>query len=382
MVTHQTPGVYKEDVFPTPAAGLQTGVPAILGFATQGQVNTPEPLTLWSQFSQRFGAPLANGYLGSAVRGFFENGGELCFVVRLDDAADPLTAHQDGLAKVAALQAIDLVCAPDIVRPRQPGDLPPLLDEARAMQGAVLDHCDALGDRFGILDSMPQLTIAQVLQQRALLSGINGALYYPWIRVADGPVVTRSFVPPCGHVAGVYARSDARIGVHKAPANETLEGVLDLEVILSNAEQERLNPEGVNALRAFPGRGLRVWGARTLSRDATWRYVNVRRLFLTVARWIERNMPDVTFEPNNLSLWVRISRELTSYFNDLFRRGALLGRTADEAFYVKCDADTNSPQVRDAGMVVTEIGLAAGVPNEFIVVRIIHGATGITISGT
>jgi phage tail sheath protein FI len=179
----------------------------------------------------------------------------------------------------------------------------------------------------------------------------------------------------------VYARTDQRIGVHKAPANDVLQGVLDLEVNLTDAQQDRLNPEGINCLRAFPGRGIRVWGARTLSRDPAWTYVNVQRLFLTAGRWIERNMSSAVFEPNDPRLWARVGRELTAYFNDLLRRGALRGRTPQEAFYVKCDAETNPPEVRDAGMVVTEIGLAPALPGEFVVLRVIHGASGVSIAG-
>jgi phage tail sheath protein FI len=134
-------------------------------------------------------------------------------------------------------------------------------------------------------------------------------------------------------------------------------------------------------LRAFPGRGIRVWGARTLSSDPAWTYVSVRRLFLTACRWIERNMVGAVFEPNDPRLWTRISRELTAYFNDLFRQGALQGRTPQEAFYIKCDAETNPLEIREAGSVITEIGLAPGLPNEFVIVRIIHGASGVTITG-
>ena len=399
MVTYQTPGVYKEEVFPTPAAELRTGVPALLGFAKQGPINQPQLLTLWPQFEQQFGAPLTNGYLYYAVRGFFENGGLLCYVVRLADNVGAVEALRNGLEPLAPLNAMDLVCAPDIMRPRQQGLnsnewLPPSPDEVQSMQTAVLDHCTMLGDRFAILDALPCAGIEGVMKQRQTLSALNGALYYPWLQLANGPVqppeiqiqdcplLVQGFVPPCGHVAGIYARSDQRMGVYKAPANETVEGVLDLEMNLSNAQQGLLNPEGVNCLRAFPGRGIRVWGARTLSREAVWTYVNVRRLFLTAGRWIERNMTGVVFEPHDIRLWARISRELTAYFNDLFQHGALKGSTAQEAFYIKCNAETNPPEVRDVGQVVTEIGLAPAVPNEFVIVRIIHGASGVTITST
>jgi phage tail sheath protein FI len=399
MVTYQTPGVYKEEVFPAPAPELRTGVPALLGFAKQGPVNQPQMLTLWPQFEQRFGAPLTNGYLYYAVRGFFENGGLLCYVVRLTDNVGAVEALRNGLEALAPLNAVDLICAPDIMRPRQQGLdtnewLSPSPDEVQSMQTAVLDHCTTLGDRFAILDALPCAGIDGVMKQRQTLNALNGAFYYPWLQLANGPVqppeieirdcplLVQGFVPPCGHVAGIYARSDQRVGVYKAPANETVEGVLDLEINLSNVQQGLLNPEGINCLRAFPGRGIRVWGARTLSREAVWTYVNVRRLFLTAGRWIERNMTGVVFEPHDIRLWARISRELTAYFNDLFQRGALKGSTAQEAFYIKCNAETNPPEVRNAGQIVTEIGLAPAVPSEFVIVRIIHGSNGVTITST
>lgn len=380
MAMYLTPGVYKEDVFPKPAATLPTGVPAFLGYtqkvgAARQLINVPQQLTLWPQFEQQFGPALADGYLGHAVRGFFENGGQQCYVVPLDAVLPTATALQAGLTALTALDTIDLVCAPEIMRPPLDATV------VRTMQSALLDHCDAMGDRLAILDALPGGEMTTVLAQRRDLAGQNGALYFPWLDTglrdqADNIL----YVPPCGHVAGVYARSDARIGVHKAPANEPLEGVLDLEINLTNVQQGELNPQGVNALRAFPGRGIRVWGARTLNPDPDWIYVNVRRLFLTAGRWIERNLAGVVFEPNDANLWARIKRELTAYFNGLFQQGALKGATTTAAFYVKCDAALNSPAVRDAGQVITEIGLAPAVPGEFVVVRIIHGAGGVTLS--
>ena len=384
---YQTPGVYKEEAFSPPAVELRTGVPAFLGFAARGVVNAPEMLTLWAQFEEIFGKPLAGSYLGFAVRGFFENRGELCYVIRLDDKASPDVALSKGLDALEVIETIDLVCAPDIMRPSQPGNIARDSGDVRTMmQAAVLKHCDELGDRFAILDSPPYVNVSNMvtypekLRQEGL-SGTTGAVYFPWVDVGErdknGKV---NFVPPCGHIAGVYARSDRRVGVHKAPANEILEGVLDLEVNLTNRDQDDLNPRGVNCLRAFPGRGIRIWGARTLSSNPAWRYVNVRRLFLTAGRWIEGNMANVVFEPNDPRLWARITRELTGYFNKLFLHGALKGRTPNEAFYVKCDSETNSKEIRYAGMVVTKIGLAMTVPNEFIVLRIIHSDSKTTLS--
>jgi hypothetical protein len=218
-----------------------------------------------------------------------------------------------------------------------------------------------------------------VIAHRDLISGEEGALYYPWVRVPGGPEGTGGCVPPCGHVAGIYTRTDRQVGVHKAPANEVLEGVLDLSTHLSNDDQGPLNDLGINCLRAFPQRGIRVFGARTLSRGTTWRYVNVRRVVLTAARWIASNLSDVVFEPHTELLWARITRDLTAYLGDLARRGALAGPQGEEVFYVKCDAETNPPETRELGIVVTEIGLKPAAPVEFIVIRIIHGLTGVEI---
>lgn len=385
MPTYQTPGVYREDVFPAPTAELRTGVPAFLGYAPEAHkeadrvpVNEARPLTLWSQFVQHFGQPLPNSYLAYAVRGFFENGGRLCYVVRLDETVAVQKALDDGLAALEPLDTIDLLCAPDLMVNPDPEKTP-------ILQQKVLHHCEQAGDRFAILDALytpgqwVEEAIEKVQAQRAQLSGNNGALYFPWVQVPGGPASTGGFVPPCGHVAGVYAASDERVGVHKAPANDDLSGVLDLAFNLTEAQQTDLNPVGVNCLRAFPGRGIRVWGARTLSREPAWTYVSVRRLFLTAGRWIERAVAGVVFEPNDLRLWLRLERESRAYFSDLFQRGALKGSTEEEAFYVKCDAETNPPEVREAGLVVTEIGLAPASPNEFVVVRLIHGASGVTI---
>jgi phage tail sheath protein FI len=218
-----------------------------------------------------------------------------------------------------------------------------------------------------------------VWKQWSEIDGYNGAIYYPQVKVPgfQGGVVT---VPPCGHIAGVYARTDHSRGVHKAPANEILEGVVDLEVHLNSTSQAFFNAKRINCLRSFPGRGIRVWGARTLSGHDAWTYVNVRRLFLTAVRWIDWHMQDVAFEPNDRALWARIERELNGYFYGLYRRGALKGGTPQEAFYVKCNEETNTEETRDLDEVVAEIGLAPANPYEFVIVRLIRGARGVRIS--
>jgi uncharacterized protein len=391
MVDYQAPGVYRQDVFPPPPPSLLTGVPVFLGYADQELVkerklvNVPQPLTLWPQFEALLGVPRPDGYLAWAVRGFFENDGVLCYVVPLEDAGAPLAELRAGLAALDGLDAVDLVCAPDIMRwagsPKAPG-----VAAVTALQAEVLADCRRVGGRFAILDAVlaGATEMAQVEEQRAALTrraaltSQDGALYHPWLWVPgrDGPPL---YVPPCGHLAGAYARSDQRVGVHKAPANEAIEGVLDLRVDLTEKAVGSLYAGGVNSLRALPGRGIRVWGARTLSDDPAWRHVGARRVFLTVGRWVERFMTELVHEPNDVRLWVRIMRELTAYLDGLFERGALKGRSPDEAFFVKCDSETNPPEVLDAGVVVTHVGLALAAPAEFVVARIIHGASGVSI---
>ena len=188
-------------------------------------------------------------------------------------------------------------------------------------------------------------------------------------------------MPPCGHIAGVYSRTDSRVGVHKAPANEVLEEILKLEIYYSDDEQATLNDAGINCLRSFAGRGIRVWGARTLSGQPQWSYVNVRRLFLTLARWLKRNMNDLVYETNNQRLWERVRERLLDYCRNLFDQGALLGNSPAQAFFVKCDAETNTAETQEAGQVVAEVGLAPAVPAEFVVVRITQSAGTIVVTG-
>ncbi|MCL6434009.1 MAG: phage tail sheath subtilisin-like domain-containing protein [Leptolyngbyaceae cyanobacterium HOT.MB2.61] len=380
MVHYQSvPGVYREEVFPAPVPGLLTGVPVFLGLASRGAVNRPQRLTLWTQFLSSFGDRPSDRYLFYAVRGFFSNGGNLCYVVRLNEDTAPEDSLAEGLEALATLDAIDLICVPDLMHLSQSPE------QVQRMQTAVLEYCQQAGDRFALLDALPNATVTTIQQQQQALSShpgaLNGALYFPWIQVEQSPA--GMFVPPCGHIAGVYARRDREVGVYQTPANVLLEDVLDLSISVSDADQALLNPgdrnAGINCLRSLPGRGIRIWGGRTLSQDFNWRYINVRRLFLTVARWIDLTLADAAFETNDFKLWVRIERELTTFCESLFQQGALKGSTTQEAFYVKCDAETNPPEVRAAGNVVTEIGLAPAIPNEFIVVRLIHGNAGVVL---
>ena len=381
---YQTPGVYKRESVVTSAAPLQTGVPGFVGLIRTGefaeQISGPKKLSRKNEFDALFKDQperhlVAGSYLTEAVNGFFLNGGTRCYVVcaAVDDNAETASkekAFDAALQTLSPVNDLDLIAIPDAMTLD--------VDSVKRVQSNLLRHCEINGNRLAILDALPDATVSVVIQQRndivaGLSEPVNGALYYPWLKISNGQLV-----PPSGHIAGVFSRSDSRVGVFKAPANEEVLGVLDLGVrnepslTVDNRIQDELNPQGVNCLRAFPGRGIRVWGARTLSRDLDWRYVNVRRLVLTINRWIEMNMAWASFESNTPQLWVRLKRELNGYLAELWQAGGLAGSKAEEAFFVKCDAETNPSEIREAGQAVTLIGLAPGRPAEFLIVRIVH----------
>jgi len=377
--SRKSPGVYREEVFLVPESALPTGVPGFVGFVDERiqagvKPNAAIAVHRRDEFvAQPQGRP--GSYLADAVAGFFENGGIRCYVVPADSGQDREAALKNALEVLGPLSDLDLVAVPDAMTLQLPNGH---FDSGAALrvQSAMLAHCARQGNRLAILDALPGSDTEAVLaQRRAVAVGqtepVNGALYYPWLKTEAGRLI-----PPGGHVAGIVARTDSRVGVFKAPANEEVFGVLDLETGIDRLIQDDLNPEGVNCFRAFPGRGIRVWGARTLSRNPDWRYINVRRLFLTLERWIERNMIWATFESSDQRLWVRIQRELSTYLTQLWRAGALQGQAPEEAFYVKCDAEINPPETRAVGQVITEVGMAPISPAEFVIVRIIHRAAG------
>ncbi|MDX3452706.1 phage tail sheath family protein [Streptomyces sp. ME02-8801-2C] len=302
-------------------------------------------------------APAANG------------GGE---VVRIDPAEYVGDAGaRTGFGGLETIDEITMVAVPDLMSAYQRGDID--AEGVRTVQLAVISHCEQMGDRVAVLDTPPGLNAQQVRNWRNDEAGYDSryaTLYYPWVRVFDPAVGRNTTVPPSGHVAGVWARSDAERGVHKAPANEVIRGAVDLELRLSKGEQDLLNPIGVNCVRAFPGRGIRIWGARTLSSDPAWRYLNVRRLFNYLEESILLGTQWVVFEPNDDRLWSSIRRNVTAFLTEEWRRGALFGRTAEEAFYVKCDRDNNPQESIDQGRVVCEIGVSPVKPAEFVVFRL------------
>ena len=246
-------------------------------------------------------------------------------------------------------------------------------EDIRIVQQTMIEHCEIMKDRVAILDAAFGADLQEVQEWRRNWDSKYAAFYYPWIRV-DDPLrldnqITR-LIPPSGHIVGIYARSDLAKGVHKAPANEEVLGARDVAVRIESPEQEILNPMGINCLRVFPGRGVMVWGARTVSSDPSWRFVNVRRLLIMIEESVEAATQWSVFEPNNFHLRMGIRVSVSSFLEELWRKGALAGAVPEEAFFVKCDEDNNPQEVIDAGKVITEIGVAPSIPGEFIIFRI------------
>jgi len=520
MPTYLSPGVYVEEV-PSqskPIEGVGTAVAAFVGLAPGGPVNKPMRVVNWTQFAKLYGDPaepangpyVEGGYLGHAVRGFFENGGTICWVVRIGDAGDAPAAQallpaavgdgemiraiakngadgvtveiaeepgkgggdgddgdsdqpasykviitagsqreefdgltlkkgrsnvvtkvnaasklikledtsaslpeaaralkvgtyklnlptipageiepghftgdvakREGIGSLAAIDEVTMVCAPDVMMFANNGSAHAIRD----LQAKLVAHCEGAGDRLAILDTPPGL-----LPQDALDWRMDGgpdskmaALYYPWLEVSDplsgGPML----VPPCGHIAGVWARTDATRGVHKAPANETILGITGLGFGVTQDEQGQLNRSGLNCIRSFPGRGIRIWGARTLSSDPEWRYVPVRRLFNYVCESIMQGTQWAVFEPNDERLWTQLRIAIGNFLQRTWSEGALFGATPDQAFFVKCDSETNPEEVIEAGQVVCEIGIAPVKPAEFVIFRISQYAAGADAAAT
>ncbi|HWK25295.1 MAG TPA: phage tail sheath subtilisin-like domain-containing protein [Solirubrobacter sp.] len=506
MPTYLTPGVYVEEVPSAnkPIEGVSTSIAAFVGLAPGGPVNTPMRISNWTQFAKIYGDPnepengpfMEGAYLAHSVYGFFQNGGNLCWVVRVGDdggsngsapaaraalpaAADasvetysavalgqgdveveiveepsagdgadktytvrvssgsdkeeftglstkkgrtnlatkvnaqsklikieetgaslpeaqraPATgtfklsapsidpgkvtgthfagdvARRKGLGGLAAVDEITIVVAPDIVKLiGDDGDD----TQFRDLQGKLVAHAEGAGDRMAILDCPPNLLPQEILEWRMNTAGYDSkfaALYYPWIEVQDPLTNQPMLVPPSGHVAGLWCRTDATRGVHKAPANEVVLGANGLGFQITQAEQGGLNKVGINCIRAFPGRGIRVWGARTLSSDPEWRYINVRRLFNFVSESIMEGTQWSVFEPNDEKLWIQLRIAATNFLTRVWSDGALFGSTPQQAFYVKCDAETNPPEVIEAGQVICEIGISPVKPAEFVIFRL------------
>ena len=412
MPTYSYPGIYVEEVSTgaRPIEAVGTSTAGFVGIAPNAEAHLHEPFGInnWSQFIKEFATKdgvvsTTSTPLSLAVYGFFQNGGSLCYIVNIGDKNQfSGEGPRRGITALEAIDEVAIVAAPGFTE--------------QAFYDKVLEHCEVLGDRFAILDAPLNPPPGEPYSVRDLMnvattgtpaktkkgadaataadptagSGLRarmskrgyGAFYFPWLKVRDplSPDGTIVEVPPSGHIAGIYARTDAMRGVHKAPANEVVRGALDLTYKVTRAEQGLLNPAGVNCLRLFGTQGILVYGARTLDDAASeWRYLNVRRLFNQLEESIAIGTRWVVFEPNDRTLWKSIRRDISAFLMLQWRQGALMGATPEEAFFVQCDEETNPPEVVDAGQVVTIIGAAPVKPAEFVIFRIGQSAAGAEI---
>ncbi len=282
------------------------------------------------------------------------------------------SAARTGIRGLEALEDIRLILCPDLMIGYDGSK--EAKERVKMIQTEMIAQCERMRYRFAVLDTPPGLNAQQAKEWRMYVNfdSSYAAMYYPWIMIPDlsGSGKATKLIPPSGHLVGIYNRSDADRGVHKAPANEVVLGAIDLEINLSRGEQDTLNPIGVNCIRAFPSRGIRVWGGRTLSSNGAWRYVNVRRLFIMVEASMDAGLQWVVFEPNDSSLWAKVSRDVSSFLRVVWRSGALFGTTPEQAFYVKCDEELNPAEIRDLGQLIIEVGLAPVKPAEFVIFRI------------
>ncbi len=389
MPNYLSPGIYVEEVSTgtKPIGMVGTSTAAFVGLAPAKDqlVNQAIACNNWSEFCKNFvNDNSKSNNLSNAIYSYFNNGGSRCYVVNIGSKGSIAGSETDrsGLCALEAIDEIAIVAAPGYTD--------------AASHDALLSHCEKLQDRVAILDSPEKLTNIDALKELGSVSvqedegtsanpkdksikacrprnsdGGYGAFYFPWYRGKD-PLEANSIIdmPPSGAMAGIYARSDASRGVHKAPANELVRGALGLSYNVTRAEQGELNKKGVNVIRTFPD-GIRVWGARTLASEASeWRYIPVRRTCNMIKESIEEGTRWTVFEPNDMMTWKSVERDIRAFLMRVWREGALLGSTPEQAFFVKCDAETNPAEVRDAGQLIAEIGIAPVKPAEFIIFRI------------
>ncbi|MGC5052339.1 phage tail sheath family protein [Micromonospora sp. DT48] len=401
MPTYFSPGIYVEEVprgaRPIGPAGTSTA--ALVGRGPNRNAHVGEALAVnnWTDFLRLYadGDQVESTPLARAVFGFFDNGGTRCWVVNVGDgnAISGTGRKRAGLDLLEAIDEISIVAAPGFHDPVSHEALLSLAERTRTMV-AICDPAPDIDDistltRVATPASTRPAKPSDTESDTATGSAAGGptahrprqsdfgTLYYPWLRVRDPLSGELVLTPPSGHIAGIWARTDALRGVHKAPANEPVRGAVDLGHLVTRAEHDVLNPRGVNVIRYFPGEGIRVWGARTLAAEASeWRYLNVRRLSIAIEQAIANGTRWMVFEPNDYTLWRSIRRDIGAFLTRVWRDGALLGRTPEEAFFVKCDEETNPADVRDAGMVVAHIGIAVVKPAEFVVFKLSQWAGG------
>jgi hypothetical protein len=330
--------------------------------------------TNFTEFKTAFWDSTSNAALSNlahAVYGFFANGGTRCYVVYTNDQG-----VDDILNNFAAIDEIAIVAAPGA---------------DKNIQDKLTKHCADTQDRVAILDSPTDTDLSLDSPSNTDLTDSSSgggsttqpntseyaAYYFPWLQVSDlADSSEKKYVPPSGHIAGIYARVDAQRGVHKAPANEVVFGATGLQYPLSRAKQDGLNPQGVNCIRSLNG-NIRVWGARTWGgEDNGVRYISTRRLLNYIRESIDEGTQWVVFEPNSPELWAKVRREVTAFLTMVWRSGALFGATPQEAFFVQCDAETNPLEDREQGRLIAKIGVAVVKPAEFVIFDLNHQWSG------
>jgi phage tail sheath protein FI len=377
MPEYLSPGVYVEEIRRgrRPIAGVPTDVAGFVGLAERGPT-VPLAVSERDQFREIYGCCGEESYLGAAVEGFFLNGGHRCYIARVvpqdgtprasDYIGNPAApaGERTGIAALGEIDGISLLAVPDEVR-REPEDLTPIT-------AGVIAHCERRRDRFALVSTLPGQNKPAALPPCPDSS--FAALYCPWIEIEDAESGRCRLVPPSGHVAGVIARTDSFRGVHRAPTNETVHGAVGLESPVTDDGQKVLNPQGVNYLRDLrrSGQGIVVWGARTMSSDPVWTYINVRRLFLFLEKSVNEGTQWVVCEPNDEDLWAEVRREIKGFLMNLWRQGALGGSKPEEGFFVRCDRTTMTRNDLDSGRLVCLIGVAPLRPAEFVVFRIMQ----------
>lgn len=349
--TIKPPGVYIQNINfrPQSIEGVSTSTAAFLGETKIGP-NTPILITSWKQYQQIFG-----GYFGSekfmpyTVEGFFLNGGQRCYVCNVANSE-----YTPALALLEMVEEVSIVYAPN----------------AQAVPGlasALISHCERLRSRFVIFDSLRGQNPSSVGKPG---DSSFAALYYPWIYIKETETGPEHLVPPGGHVAGIYARTDIEFGVHKTPANQIVKGAVDLELTMKSYQQDILVLQGINCIRNITGRGILLWSARTLSSDSLWKYVNVRRLMIYLEQSIKKGTEWVTFEPNNLATWTKVKMQIENFLTQAWRNGLLMGTSKQEAFFVHCDQTTMNQNDIDNGRINILIGVSAVRPAEFIIIGV------------
>jgi phage tail sheath protein FI len=386
MPEYLAPGVYVEETsFRTKRIeGVSTSTAAFVGFTRRGPLavaKRSKVLTSFSEFERIYGGTgnligtfAGTNYVAHAAKAFFAEGGRRLYVGRVKNTSSIESHWAKTLHALLAVEEIAIIAAPGSTE---------LGSVSNALQAQLLAHVETNRScRFAVLDVPKGLTPNDARAYCAQWQSKSAAIYYSWVQVAAAalpgkPRVHQAMLlPTSGFVCGIYARCDVERGVFKAPANAVVRSATGLEREVTSAEQEMLNPLGVNCIRSFPGRGIRVWGARTLSSDPEWKYVNVRRYFLYLEHSIDKGTQWAVFEPNGETLWQQVRRVIEDFLMNEWRTGALLGSKAEEAFFVRCDRTTMTQNDIDQGRLVCLVGVAAIKPAEFVVLRISQNTAG------